>query len=230
MGKDWEICSVSGTKETIDIHSLFSFLFFFRVSKKELLKSLTRVSNWVRRSSSISHWKRHSGRQMSPDVRSFLFSLVDVHLVRLGPQLIISGYGLDAFGNDVVRGYGTTHIPITPGRLQTRQEHSFRGKQDCSLDIVFEFLCSFLDLRHDFNNSSLGLWVVDRNSSIPKSWRWMLDEKVSDHSSPLRPSPTFFSLSLGFVWSDSCSISRTRSSLVQHCGQRHGDIRISNSE
>jgi len=34
----------------------------------------------------------------------------------LGPQLVISGYGLDSFGNDVVRGYGTTHIPISPGR------------------------------------------------------------------------------------------------------------------
>jgi B9 domain-containing protein 1 len=34
----------------------------------------------------------------------------------IGPQLVISGYGLDAFGNDVVRGYGTTHIPISPGR------------------------------------------------------------------------------------------------------------------
>jgi B9 domain-containing protein 1 len=34
----------------------------------------------------------------------------------LGPQLVISGYGLDTFGNDIVRGYGITHIPITPGR------------------------------------------------------------------------------------------------------------------
>ncbi|CAF3088160.1 unnamed protein product [Rotaria sp. Silwood2] len=36
------------------------------------------------------------------------------------PQLVISGYGLDVFGNDIVRGYGTTHIPISPGRHRIR--------------------------------------------------------------------------------------------------------------
>uniref|UniRef100_A0A8C6UMW7 B9 domain-containing protein 1 n=1 Tax=Neogobius melanostomus TaxID=47308 RepID=A0A8C6UMW7_9GOBI len=30
------------------------------------------------------------------------------------PQLVVSVYGPDVFGNDVVRGYGATHIPITP--------------------------------------------------------------------------------------------------------------------
>uniref|UniRef100_A0A8C8E145 B9 domain-containing protein 1 n=1 Tax=Oryzias sinensis TaxID=183150 RepID=A0A8C8E145_9TELE len=32
------------------------------------------------------------------------------------PQIVISVYGPDVFGNDVVRGYGATHIPITPGQ------------------------------------------------------------------------------------------------------------------
>ncbi|KAM8845375.1 B9 domain-containing protein 1 isoform 2-T2 [Spinachia spinachia] len=32
------------------------------------------------------------------------------------PQLVVSVYGPDVFGNDVVRGYGATHIPITPGQ------------------------------------------------------------------------------------------------------------------
>ncbi|TWW69632.1 B9 domain-containing protein 1 [Takifugu rubripes] len=32
------------------------------------------------------------------------------------PQLVLSVYGPDVFGNDVVRGYGATHIPITPGQ------------------------------------------------------------------------------------------------------------------
>ncbi|XP_071493301.1 B9 domain-containing protein 1-like [Diadema antillarum] len=32
------------------------------------------------------------------------------------PQLVLSVYGLDAFGTAVVRGYGAVHIPITPGR------------------------------------------------------------------------------------------------------------------
>uniref|UniRef100_A0A3P9PQE7 B9 domain-containing protein 1 n=1 Tax=Poecilia reticulata TaxID=8081 RepID=A0A3P9PQE7_POERE len=32
------------------------------------------------------------------------------------PQLVVSVYGPDVFGNDVVRGYGATHIPFTPGQ------------------------------------------------------------------------------------------------------------------
>ncbi|XP_050526209.1 B9 domain-containing protein 1-like [Daktulosphaira vitifoliae] len=32
------------------------------------------------------------------------------------PQLIISVYGLDTFGNDVVRGYGVCHLPIVAGK------------------------------------------------------------------------------------------------------------------
>ncbi|XP_014259139.1 B9 domain-containing protein 1 [Cimex lectularius] len=31
------------------------------------------------------------------------------------PQLILSVYGIDTFGNDVVRGYGICHIPISAG-------------------------------------------------------------------------------------------------------------------
>ncbi len=29
---------------------------------------------------------------------------------------MVSVYGPDVFGNDVVRGYGATHIPFTPGQ------------------------------------------------------------------------------------------------------------------
>ncbi|XP_039256641.1 B9 domain-containing protein 1-like [Styela clava] len=32
------------------------------------------------------------------------------------PQLVVSCYGPDAFGQDVVRGYGATHVPIAPGK------------------------------------------------------------------------------------------------------------------
>ncbi|XP_078415089.1 B9 domain-containing protein 1 isoform X2 [Cetorhinus maximus] len=32
------------------------------------------------------------------------------------PQIVISVYGADLFGNDVVRGYGGVHVPTTPGR------------------------------------------------------------------------------------------------------------------
>ncbi|XP_065846544.1 B9 domain-containing protein 1-like [Oscarella lobularis] len=31
------------------------------------------------------------------------------------PQLVVSAYGLDAFGREVVRGYGAVHIPVVPG-------------------------------------------------------------------------------------------------------------------
>ncbi|XP_067043867.1 B9 domain-containing protein 1-like [Acropora muricata] len=31
------------------------------------------------------------------------------------PQLVISCYGLDFYGHDVVRGYGAVHVPISPG-------------------------------------------------------------------------------------------------------------------
>ncbi|XP_065707189.2 B9 domain-containing protein 1 [Patagioenas fasciata] len=32
------------------------------------------------------------------------------------PQIVVSVYGPDFFGNDVVRGYGAVHVPFTPGR------------------------------------------------------------------------------------------------------------------
>lgn len=34
------------------------------------------------------------------------------------PQLILSVYGPDVFGNDVVRGYGVCHVPITTGQCK----------------------------------------------------------------------------------------------------------------
>ncbi|XP_032053462.1 B9 domain-containing protein 1 isoform X2 [Aythya fuligula] len=32
------------------------------------------------------------------------------------PAIVVSVYGPDFFGNDVVRGYGAVHVPFTPGR------------------------------------------------------------------------------------------------------------------
>ncbi|KAK0162247.1 hypothetical protein PV327_008599 [Microctonus hyperodae] len=32
------------------------------------------------------------------------------------PQIVLSVYGLDLFGHDVIRGYGVCHIPFTSGR------------------------------------------------------------------------------------------------------------------
>lgn len=31
------------------------------------------------------------------------------------PQLVLCVYGLDGFGNDVIRGYGLCHLPISSG-------------------------------------------------------------------------------------------------------------------
>ena len=41
-------------------------------------------------------------------------------IFKLGPQLVLSCYGPDVFGNDVIRGYGVTHIPMSPGRHHIR--------------------------------------------------------------------------------------------------------------
>uniref|UniRef100_A0A8C0AQ28 B9 domain-containing protein 1 n=1 Tax=Buteo japonicus TaxID=224669 RepID=A0A8C0AQ28_9AVES len=38
------------------------------------------------------------------------------HASFAGPQIVVSVYGPDFFGNDVVRGYGAVHVPFTPGR------------------------------------------------------------------------------------------------------------------
>lgn len=43
-------------------------------------------------------------------------SVIESKPIFPGPQLVLSVYGPDVFGNDVVRGYGATHIPITPGQ------------------------------------------------------------------------------------------------------------------
>lgn len=34
--------------------------------------------------------------------------------------MILSVYGPDVFGNDVVRGYGVCHVPITTGQCRKR--------------------------------------------------------------------------------------------------------------
>ncbi|CAM6000780.1 unnamed protein product [Sphagnum balticum] len=36
------------------------------------------------------------------------------------PQIVLTCYGLDVFGNSVVRGYGAVHVPLTAGRHCTR--------------------------------------------------------------------------------------------------------------
>lgn len=36
------------------------------------------------------------------------------------PQVVLSVYGIDAFGRDVVRGYGSVHLPMQPGNHQVK--------------------------------------------------------------------------------------------------------------
>ena len=36
------------------------------------------------------------------------------------PQLIVSVYGLDAFGRDVIKGYGCMHLPTCSGRFDLK--------------------------------------------------------------------------------------------------------------
>ena len=36
------------------------------------------------------------------------------------PQLVLAVYGPDILGNDVVRGYGAVHAPLSPGRHTAR--------------------------------------------------------------------------------------------------------------
>ena len=37
-------------------------------------------------------------------------------LIYKGPQIVVCCYGPDPFGNDVIRGYGVTHLPMLSGR------------------------------------------------------------------------------------------------------------------
>jgi len=39
-----------------------------------------------------------------------------VSICTIGPQIVLSVYGLNIFGRDEVRGYGAIHLPISPGR------------------------------------------------------------------------------------------------------------------
>ncbi len=47
---------------------------------------------------------------------SFVWFSVIVFKIAQGPQLVLSCYGQDLFGNDVIRGYGVVHLPMSPGR------------------------------------------------------------------------------------------------------------------
>nr|CAD7257203.1 unnamed protein product [Timema shepardi] len=71
------------------------------------------------------------------------------------PQLIISVYGLDVFGNDVVRGYGLCHLPISPGQYKKTQ-----------LEILYESVCFPFTHR-------LPMFVPESSSLVQKLSCWL---------------------------------------------------------
>lgn len=52
------------------------------------------------------------------------------------PRLVLSFYGLDALGRDIVRGYGSVSFPLGPGRV-TREVPLFRP---CSSSMLQQFI------------------------------------------------------------------------------------------
>lgn len=62
------------------------------------------------------------------------------------PQLVISCYGPDVFGTDVVRGYGAIHVPITPG-CHTRKIPMFVPE---SSSLLQKFTAWFFGRRPEF--------------------------------------------------------------------------------
>lgn len=47
------------------------------------------------------------------DIRMYLFPFL---FFSTGPQLVLSIYGTDIFGNEVVMGYTACHLPLAPGK------------------------------------------------------------------------------------------------------------------
>jgi len=68
------------------------------------------------------------------------------HSFLSGPQLVVSCYGLDAFGHDVVRGYGAVHVPISPGS-HTREMPMFVPESSSKFQ---KFTSWFLGRRPEF--------------------------------------------------------------------------------
>ncbi len=101
-----------------------------------------------------------------------------------GPQIVISGYGLDGFGNDVVRGYGTTHIPIIPGRYfrtilsRFYTDFSFSYSRHCVRVPLFvprsssrfqQFLARIFGRRPEFIDPKVVARTAGRESKMKKT-------------------------------------------------------------
>lgn len=78
----------------------------------------------------ISHWISLSKASIHKDVNKKLMNSMlhkyFIFLSLLGPQLIMSFYGLDIFGHDVIRGYGVCHIPLQTGEHKKRCARKYK--------------------------------------------------------------------------------------------------------
>ncbi|GLE02133.1 hypothetical protein PINS_up010971 [Pythium insidiosum] len=72
------------------------------------------------------------------------------------PRIVFSVYGLDAIGRDVVRGYGSTHLPTSDGRV-TRSVPLFRPLSSSWMQQFVAWLTGSPPEARATSNSSEGL-------------------------------------------------------------------------
>ncbi|EGD72453.1 B9 domain-containing protein 1 [Salpingoeca rosetta] len=71
-------------------------------------------------------------------------------LPRGWPQIVVAVYGLDMFGRDIVRGYGTCHLPVTAGH-HTLKIPTFAPRPTTRLQHILGW---FLGQRPEFYEST----------------------------------------------------------------------------
>jgi len=81
-----------------------------------------------------------------------------------GPQIVVSVYGPDAFGNDIVRGYGAVHIPFTPGkwvilRLWSHNVSKAASMLEMRLKCTITRECSLFQTHQDHSYVCSGVYV-----------------------------------------------------------------------
>ncbi|XP_015442154.1 B9 domain-containing protein 1 isoform X1 [Pteropus alecto] len=73
------------------------------------------------------------------------------------PQIVLSVYGPDVFGNDVVRGYGAVHVPFSPGRHK-RTIPMFVPESTSKLQKFTRAICSLRSSPRLRRSSCRGQW------------------------------------------------------------------------
>lgn len=76
-----------------------------------------------------------------------------------GPQLVVSCYGPDAFGQDIVRGYGAVHIPMIPG-THSRYIAMFVPESTSKIQKFTRFIHIFM--LQNFHKMILFSWFLGR--------------------------------------------------------------------